>query len=97
MIFRELLHREMLFYYFAQREPILEIRTGKSFISAVARKMQPYADTNHQSYGVKRRRYRFRPTPLPLLAFFLFPARLAEPKSLENEKSPSNFAIRLLV
>ena len=41
---REALHREMLFYYFAQREPRLEIRTGESLISAVWRKMQPYAD-----------------------------------------------------
>ena len=41
---REALHREMLFYYFAQREPQLEIRTGESLISAVERKMQPYAD-----------------------------------------------------
>ena len=41
---REALHREMLFYYFAQREPRLEIRTGESLISAVGRKMQPYAD-----------------------------------------------------
>ena len=40
----EALHREMLFYYFAQREPRLEIRTGESLISAVGRKMQPYAD-----------------------------------------------------
>ena len=40
----ETLHREMLFYYFAQREPQLEIRTGESLISAVERKMQPYAD-----------------------------------------------------
>ena len=40
----ETLHREMLFYYFAQREPRLEIRTGESLISAVERKMQPYAD-----------------------------------------------------
>ena len=39
----EALHREMLFYYFAQREPRLEIRTGESLISAVGRKMQPYA------------------------------------------------------
>ena len=39
----EALHREMLFYYFAQREPRLEIRTGESLISAVERKMQPYA------------------------------------------------------
>ena len=41
---REALHREMLFYYFAQREPRLEIRTGESLISAVWRKMRPYAD-----------------------------------------------------
>jgi hypothetical protein len=41
---REALHREMLFYYFAQREPRLEIRTGESLISAVWRKVQPYAD-----------------------------------------------------
>ena len=41
---RENLHREMLFYYFAQREPRLEIRAGESLISAVWRKMQPYAD-----------------------------------------------------
>ena len=41
---REALHREMLFYYFAQREPLLEIHTGESLISAVWRKMQPYAD-----------------------------------------------------
>lgn len=41
---REAIHREMLFYYFAQREPRLEIRTGESLISAVGRKMQPYAD-----------------------------------------------------
>ena len=41
---QEALHREMLFYYFAQREPRLEIRTGESLISAVWRKMQPYAD-----------------------------------------------------
>ncbi len=40
----EALHREMLFYYFAQREPRLEIRTGEPLISAVERKMQPYAD-----------------------------------------------------
>ena len=40
----EALHREMLFYYFAQREPRLEIRTGESLMSAVGRKMQPYAD-----------------------------------------------------
>ena len=40
----EVLHREMLFYYFAQREPRLEIRTGESLISAVGRKMQPYAE-----------------------------------------------------
>ncbi len=38
------LHREMLFYYFAQREPRLEVRTGESLISAVWRKMLPYAD-----------------------------------------------------
>jgi hypothetical protein len=41
---QEALHRDMLFYYFAQREPRLEIRTGESLISAVWRKMQPYAD-----------------------------------------------------
>ena len=41
---REALHREMLFYYFAQRETRLEIRTGESLISAVWCKMQPYAD-----------------------------------------------------
>ena len=40
----EALHREMLLYYFAQREPRLEIRTGESLISAVRRKMQSYAD-----------------------------------------------------
>ena len=40
----EALHREMLFYYFAQREPRLEIRAGDSLISAVWRKMHPYAD-----------------------------------------------------
>ena len=40
----ETLHREMLFYYFAQREPRLEVRTGESLISAVGRKMQPYAN-----------------------------------------------------
>ena len=40
----EVLHREMLFYYFAQREPRLEIRTGESLISAVWRKVQPYAN-----------------------------------------------------
>ena len=45
----EALHREMLLYYFAQREPRLEIRTGESLISAVWRKMQPYAD-----YGFPR-------------------------------------------
>ena len=45
----EALHREMLFYYFAQREPRLEIRTGESLISAVERKMQPYAE-----YGFPR-------------------------------------------
>ena len=41
---QEALHREMLFCYFAQREPRLEIREGESLISAVGRKMQPYAD-----------------------------------------------------
>lgn len=41
---QEALHREMLFYYFAQREPRLEVRTGESLISAVGRKMQPYAN-----------------------------------------------------
>lgn len=41
---QEALHREMLFYYFAQPEPRLEIRTDESLISAVWRKMQPYAD-----------------------------------------------------
>ena len=41
---REALHREMLFYYFAQREPRLEIRTDESLVSAVWRKMLPYAD-----------------------------------------------------
>lgn len=40
----EALHREMLFYYFAQREPRLEIRTGESLMSAVWRKMQPYTE-----------------------------------------------------
>ena len=40
---QEALHREKLFYYFAQREPRLEIRTGESLISAIWRKMQPYA------------------------------------------------------
>ena len=40
----EALHREILFYYFAQCEPRLEIRTDESLISAVWRKMQPYAD-----------------------------------------------------
>ena len=40
----EALHQEMLFYYFAQREPRLEIRTGESLMGAVWRKMQPYAD-----------------------------------------------------
>ena len=40
----EALHREMLFYYFAQREPRLETRTGESLMSAVWRKMQPYAN-----------------------------------------------------
>ena len=41
---REALHREMLFYYFAQREPRLKIRAGESLLSAVGRKMQPYAN-----------------------------------------------------
>ena len=41
---REALHRELLFYYFAQCEPRLEIRTGESLISAVWCKMRPYAD-----------------------------------------------------
>ena len=41
---QEALHREILFYYFAQREPRLEIRTGESLIRAVGRKMQPYAN-----------------------------------------------------
>ena len=41
---REILHIEMLFYYFAQQEPRLEIRTGEALMSAVERKMQPYAD-----------------------------------------------------
>lgn len=40
----EALHREILFYYFAQCEPRLEVRTDESLISAVWRKMQPYAD-----------------------------------------------------
>ena len=40
----EALHREMLFYYFAQREPRLEIHAGESLLNAVGRKMQPYAD-----------------------------------------------------
>ena len=40
----EALHREMLFYCFAQRELLLEIRSGESLMSAVWRKMQPYAD-----------------------------------------------------
>ena len=40
----EALHREMLFYYFAQPEPRLEILTDESLISAVWRKMQPYTD-----------------------------------------------------
>ena len=40
----EALHREILFYYFAQPEPRVEIRRGESLISAVGRKMQPYAD-----------------------------------------------------
>ena len=39
----EALHRETLFYYFAQREPRLEVRAGESLLSAVERKMQPYA------------------------------------------------------
>ena len=33
---REAIHREMLFYYFAQREPRLEIRTDESLVSAVS-------------------------------------------------------------
>lgn len=41
---REALHREMLFYYFAQRETRLEVRAGESLLSAVERKMRPYAD-----------------------------------------------------
>ena len=41
---REALHQEKLFYYFAQREPRLEIRTDESLISAVWRKVQPYAN-----------------------------------------------------
>ena len=40
----EALHREMLFYYFAQCEPRLEIRTDESLMGAGWRKMQPYAD-----------------------------------------------------
>ena len=40
----EAIHREMLFYYFAQRETRLEVRAGESLMSAVWRKMQPYAD-----------------------------------------------------
>ena len=40
---RETLHREMLFYYFAQRDTMLEIRKNESLMSAVWRKMQPYA------------------------------------------------------
>ena len=40
----EALHREMLFYYFAQREPRIEIRARESLLSAVRRKMQPYAE-----------------------------------------------------
>ena len=40
----EVLHREMLFYYFALREPRLEIRAGESLLSAVGRKMQAYAE-----------------------------------------------------
>lgn len=35
--------REMLFYYFAQREPMLESRKDESLMSAVWRKMQSYA------------------------------------------------------
>ena len=46
---RETLHREMLLYYFAQPETRLEIRMGESLISAVWRKMLPYAD-----YGFPR-------------------------------------------
>ncbi len=46
---REALHREMLFYYFAQREPRLEIRTGESLMGAVWRKMQPYSDCGFPS------------------------------------------------
>ena len=42
---REALHREMLFYYFAQRETRLEVRAGESLLSAVERKMRPYADS----------------------------------------------------
>lgn len=41
---QEALHREMLFCYFAQQEPRLEIRSGESLISAIWRKMQPYID-----------------------------------------------------
>ena len=41
---REVLHREMLLYYFAQREPMLEMKAGESFVCAVKRKMQAYAD-----------------------------------------------------
>ena len=41
---REALHRELLFYYFAQPKPRLEIRPGESLISAVWRKMHPYAN-----------------------------------------------------
>lgn len=40
----EALNHEMLFYCFAQREPLLEIRSGESLMSAVWRKMQPYTD-----------------------------------------------------
>ena len=40
----EALHQEKLFYYVAQREPRLEIRTGESLISAVWRKVHPYAN-----------------------------------------------------
>ena len=46
---REAIHREMLFYYFAQREPRLEIRSGEPLISAVGRKMQPYANCGFPS------------------------------------------------
>ena len=46
---RETLHREMLFYYFAQQNPMLEIRKNESLMSAVWRKMQPYAACGFQS------------------------------------------------